>query len=93
MTGPGPAAEEVLGFIRSEVTAIDPEAVVASIVPDAELAALDLESVTLLSLVAGLEEQYGMRVPEAALAELRTVGDLVALARRRAGEVGLAGTR
>jgi acyl carrier protein len=40
---------------------------------------LGAESVDILNLVASLEQAYQVRVPEAQIAELRTVGDLHAL--------------
>jgi acyl carrier protein len=40
---------------------------------------LGAESVDILNLVASLEQTYRIRVPEAQIAELRTVGDLHAL--------------
>ena len=40
---------------------------------------LGAESVDILNLVASLEQAYRVRVPEAQIAELRTVGDLHAL--------------
>jgi acyl carrier protein len=43
---------------------------------------LSAESADLVNLVATVEETYQVHVPEAAIAEMRTVGDLHALVER-----------
>jgi len=46
---------------------------------------LDAESADLLNIVAAAEDRWGITIGEEELIELRTVNDLLALVRRRAG--------
>ena len=49
---------------------------------------LGAESIDLVSLVATLEDRYGVTVADEELAALRTVADVHALARRHTGRPG-----
>lgn len=47
---------------------------------------LDAESADLLNIVAVAEDRWGITIGEEELADLTTVGDLLKLVRRRAGD-------
>jgi acyl carrier protein len=49
------------------------------------IASLDVESLTLMALIAELEARYGIRIPEHELTGLARVEELVELVRARAG--------
>jgi fatty-acyl-CoA synthase len=70
---------DAVSFVRAELAILDPEARTDRITADADLATLDLDSMTLLSLVAALEERYDGRVPEESLATVRTLREVFAL--------------
>jgi acyl carrier protein len=46
---------------------------------------LGLDSLALVQLVLGIEERFGVRVPDADVPALRTVGDAVAYVERHLG--------
>ena len=51
---------------------------------DAELVRdLDLDSLDTMELTLGMEEQFGIEIPDAELEDLVTVGDAVALIQRK----------
>jgi len=80
-----PTHDEVVASIVDVVHAqIDPKAVVTS---DTDLLGhLALDSLTLLSLVVGLEDRWEVILSEEDAQGIRTVGELAALVRRKAGE-------
>ena len=50
----------------------------ASVVPEATFDAdLDIDSLTMVEVVVACEEKFGVRIPDEALEQLRTVGDAV----------------
>lgn len=71
--------DEVLTRLRTMLVTmfdIDP----AKIVPEAKLVDdLDLDSIDAIDMVAKLHELTGRRIEEAALRQIRTVGDVVDL--------------
>lgn len=71
--------DEVLERLRAMLVSmfdIDP----AKIVPEAKLVDdLDLDSIDAIDMVAKLHELTGRRIEEAALRQIRTVGDVVDL--------------
>jgi acyl carrier protein len=73
------ALEEGYRFAREQLAVIDPDAALDRLTLDADLTTLDLDSVTVLSLVAALEDRYGVRVPEAELMRVRTMRGLLGL--------------
>lgn len=88
-----PTTSELLKIMRAELAVLDPDVPVARVTPEAEIASLNLESVTMLSLVAELEERFGIRVPERALTQLSTVEDLVLVIQHHVRAKGLEGER
>jgi acyl carrier protein len=54
--------------------------------PDTDIAAVGLDSVETLELVAWAEERLAVRVPDEELATLRSVGELCAALEARMGE-------
>ena len=80
-----PNDQEVLGGIREELAAIK--------VPGAEDAApestwgdLDVDSLDLVEVVKALEDRYEVRIADARLKGIESVGDAVALVRELVGE-------
>lgn len=69
--------DRLLDFARSELAVIDPDARVDQLTLETPLAELDLESLTLLSLVAALEDRCAVRIAREQLAEATTVRDLL----------------
>lgn len=62
--------------------------------PEADIAALGLDSLQTLELVAWAEERLGVRVPDEELTTLRTVAELVsALAARMPAKPGPSGPK
>ncbi len=63
-----------LAEIVREITGIKPEQVVptASFVDD-----LDIDSLSMVEVAVAAEEKFGIRIPDEALAKLKTVGDAV----------------
>jgi len=84
--GDATCLEELLVFLRNELEVLDGEVDVGEVQVDSVIADLDLESVTLLSLVAALENRYGIRFSEQERARVRTVGQLLTLTAERADE-------
>ncbi|HEV2890261.1 MAG TPA: acyl carrier protein [Frankiaceae bacterium] len=66
---------EGLAEIVNEITGIKTEQVVpgASFVDD-----LDIDSLSMVEVAVAAEEKFGVRIPDEALAKLKTVGDAVA---------------
>ncbi|HEX8001818.1 MAG TPA: acyl carrier protein [Mycobacteriales bacterium] len=64
-----------LAEIVNEITGIKREQVVpdASFVDD-----LDIDSLSMVEVAVAAEEKFGVRIPDEALAKLKTVGDAVA---------------
>ncbi len=54
------------------------------VTPDATLEALDIDSLDLAELAQIVDERYGVQVAAGDVANIRTVGDLVALIEDRA---------
>jgi acyl carrier protein len=65
---------EGLAEIVNEITGIKTEQVVmdASFVDD-----LDIDSLSMVEVAVAAEEKFGVRIPDEALAKLKTVGDAV----------------
>jgi acyl carrier protein len=65
---------EGLAEIVNEITGIKSEQVVptASFVDD-----LDIDSLSMVEVAVAAEEKFGVRIPDEALAKLKTVGDAV----------------
>ena len=63
-----------LAEIVREITGIKPELVVpeASFTDD-----LDVDSLSMVEVAVAAEERFGVRIPDADLAKLKTVGDAV----------------
>jgi acyl carrier protein len=49
---------------------------------------LGAESLDVVNVIAGAEDRWGIEISEEEVADVRTVGDLVELVRRRCGEPG-----
>jgi acyl carrier protein len=64
-----------LAEIVNEITGIKTEQIVptASFVDD-----LDVDSLSMVEVAVAAEEKFGVRIPDEALAKLKTVGDAVA---------------
>jgi acyl carrier protein len=80
-----PTEQDVLEAIRAELTAIK--------VPGAEDATaastwsdLDVDSLDLVEVVKALEDRYEVRIADARLKGIESVGDAVALVRELVGE-------
>jgi acyl carrier protein len=80
-----PTEQDVLDAIRAELTAIK--------VPGAEDATaastwgdLDVDSLDLVEVVKALEDRYEVRIADARLKGIESVGDAVALVRELVGE-------
>jgi acyl carrier protein len=82
---PAPAPGAVLDAIREELAVLDPDVALERVEPGAAIASLDVESLTLMALIAELEARYGIRIPEHELTGLARVEELVELVRARAG--------
>ncbi len=77
-----PNPDEMLAAIRVELEKIAPEAVSDSIDLDTDIATLGIESVTMLELIAALEERFGIELPDDELTTLDTLGDVIELLQR-----------
>jgi len=53
--------------------------------PDATLADLDMDSLSAVEVVIGIEQRLGVRIPDAEVASLQTVGDLQGAVQRASG--------
>ncbi|HEX2058033.1 MAG TPA: phosphopantetheine-binding protein [Actinomycetota bacterium] len=75
-------APDVFGAIREHLSGRGLDA--AKVTPDAELLRdLDLDSLDTMELTLGLEERFGIEIPDADLEGLVTVADAVDLVRRK----------
>lgn len=75
-------APDVFGAIREHLSGRGLDA--SKVVPDAELLRdLDLDSLDTMELTLGLEERFGIEIPDADLEGLVTVADAVDLVRRK----------
>jgi acyl carrier protein len=81
MMPPRGRAEDVLAFVRETLERLDPDARLEALSLDADVRTLELESITLLSLVASLEDRYGVRVRDTELTRITTLRELLALMR------------
>ena len=88
-----PTTSELVEIMRAELAVLDPDVPLARVTPEAEISSLNLESVTMLSLVAELEERFGIRVPERALTQLSTIEDLVSVIQHHVRAKGLEGAK
>lgn len=78
---PGGAPDATLAAVAEivhEVTGVEVERVQ----PAATLADVDMDSLSTIEVVIGVEQRLGARVPDAEVAALETVGDLVAAVER-----------
>ncbi len=67
LTGLTEIVDEICGTDTAEKVTLDATF-------DAEL---DIDSLTMVEVVVACEERFGVRIPDAALEELKTVGDAV----------------
>ena len=73
---------EVLAAVRDHLSGRGMDA--SKVVPEAELLGdLDLDSLDTMELTLGLEERFGVEIPDQDLEGLVTVGDAVALIQRK----------
>ncbi len=74
-----------LAEIIEEVTGIEPSEVTAekSFVDD-----LDIDSLSMVEIAVQTEDKYGIKIPDEELANLRTVGDVVAYVEKLEAEGG-----
>lgn len=80
MTQPTP--DELLAAIRAELEKIAPEVSADSLNLDTDIATLGIESVTMLELIAALEERFEVELPDDELTTLDTLGDVIELLSR-----------
>lgn len=78
LTGLAEVLEEVSGVSADKVT---PEATFND--------DLEIDSLTMVEVVVACEERFGIRIPDEALENLRTVGDAVDLITSAASEAGV----
>ena len=74
--------EQILEALKEHLAGrgLDP----AKVTLEADLVSdLDLDSLDTMELTLGMEERFGIEIPDADLEELRTIGDAVALVERR----------
>jgi acyl carrier protein len=76
------SSDEMIAAIRVELEKIAPEVSVDSLSLDTDIATLGIESVTMLELIAALEERFGIELPDDELTTLDTLGDVIALLQR-----------
>ena len=72
--------DEAFRFAAEELATLDSEADLDQLGLDTDLTRLDLDSITILSLVAALEDRYGTRVPDQALLQVKTMRQLLEIA-------------
>jgi acyl carrier protein len=80
MTQPTP--DEMLAAIRVELEKIAPEVSADNLNLDTDIATLGIESVTMLELIAALEERFGIELPDDELTTLDTLNDVIELLTR-----------
>ena len=73
------SAEALLAELRQEIEALDPDALVERLDSASELASLDLDSMTMMSVIAEIERTHSIELPNERLSGLRTVGQVIAL--------------
>jgi acyl carrier protein len=74
--------DETLDVVRSELQRLAPEVSVDQLDTETDIATLGIESVTVLELIAALEEHYSIELPDDELTTLDTVGDVIRLIQR-----------
>jgi acyl carrier protein len=77
-----PSPDEMLAAIRVELEKIAPEVGAERLSLDTDIATLGIESVTMLELIAALEERFAIELPDDELTTLDTLGDVIALLQR-----------
>jgi acyl carrier protein len=77
------SSTDILARIRDHLAVIDPDVDLELVTMSATIADLDVESMTIVNVVAELEGELGVRVPEDELTMVETVNDLVDLFQRR----------
>lgn len=65
--------------LLAEVCAVDP----ASVQLDAPLIDYGLDSARAIDLIVGLEEAFSIRIPDEAVAKMKTLNDIVAYVKAR----------
>jgi acyl carrier protein len=73
------SAETLLIDLRREIEAVDPDALLEQVDADSELAALGLDSMTMMSVIAEIERIYSIRLPNEHLTGIETVGQVIDL--------------
>jgi acyl carrier protein len=77
-----PSSEQIEKVITESLVTFGADA--DQINPDAELEALDIDSLDLAELSQIIEEQFGVELTSSDVAEIRTVGDAINLVAARA---------
>jgi acyl carrier protein len=77
-----PNPDEILAAIRVELEKIAPEVSADGLDLNTDIATLGIESVTMLELIATLEERFDIQLPDDELTTLDTLGDVVELLQR-----------
>lgn len=75
-------ANDTLAFVREELHRIEPTLDTENLALDSDIADLGIESVTLLELVAALEDRHGIEIPDDELTTLSSLRDVVDLTER-----------
>jgi acyl carrier protein len=74
--------DETLAVVREELKRIAPDVSADKVTLDTDIAALGIESVTMLELIAALEDRFGVELPDDELTTLNTLGDVIGLLQR-----------
>lgn len=74
--------DEMLAAIRVELKKIAPEVSADGFNLDTDIATLGIESVTMLELIAALEERFEIELPDDELTTLDTLNDVIELLAR-----------
>lgn len=74
--------DEMLAAIRVELEKIAPEVSADNLSLDTDIATLGIESVTMLELIAALEERFEIELPDDELTTLDTLHDVIELLAR-----------
>ena len=82
MTTPDSSDAAILARIREHLAVVDPDVDLDAVKLDAAIADLDVESMTVMNVVAEVEHDLDVRVPEDDLGMVETVRDLVGLFQR-----------